>query len=73
LSILGGISDINAKGLHKDGKLDRFLTVVNREWSRVFGDKLAGEDLPFMLPTVTVPTKILGDFTSCTTSSFSSK
>ncbi len=42
----------------------RFYEVVDREWSRVFVD-LKGETLPLALPTATVPSEVLGDFTLC--------
>jgi hypothetical protein len=58
-------------GLHDDviqlmSHNGRFLTVVEREYSLAFGSSLAGEDLPYGLPTSYIPTNILGNFTSCT-------
>ena len=44
----------------------RFYDVVDREWSRVF-PSLEGEWLPFALPSATIPTAPLGDFTQCQT------
>ena len=45
------------------GSYDRFVEVVDREWTRVF-PTLKGEDLPFCLPTASVP-KGVSDFTLC--------
>jgi len=64
LGMLGGFSAITAAGLKEEGKYDRFYYIVEREWSRVF-TSLSGENLPFALPTATIPHTTLGDFTNC--------
>ena len=65
LSMLGGLQDINAKILQKQGMFGRFYQVVTTEWSRVF-PVLYGEDLDFQLPTATIPANY-ADFSTCTT------
>jgi hypothetical protein len=62
--MVGGVYDIVERGLHADGTYDRFHEVVHREWSRVF-PHLSGEELPFMLPSATIPVNNLPDFTTC--------
>lgn len=45
----------------------RFQHVVHREYSRVFGHPrdLAGQHIPYGLPTAQIPTDVLGDFSAC--------
>lgn len=49
--------------LKEQNKFSRFSDVVNREYSLKF-PTLLGEDIPFGLPTKSVPS-VLPDFTDC--------
>eukprot|EP00708_Paratrimastix_pyriformis_P006776 GAFH01006178.1.p4 GENE.GAFH01006178.1~~GAFH01006178.1.p4 ORF type:complete len:101 (-),score=34.85 GAFH01006178.1:171-473(-) len=49
-----------------EGHYGRFVSVLNREWSLVFGSgPLRGEDVPIALPTAKVPKDTLRDFANC--------
>lgn len=72
VALLGGVVDIVQRGLEKMGQLQPLISVIDREWSRVFfpngtaATKLPGEELPFHGPPADkyVPRNAL-DFTSC--------
>lgn len=67
VAMIGGVSDIVERGMRKDGTFDRFASVIDREWSRVF-TQLNGEDIPFATPTSRIPTVgvPIKDFPTCT-------
>ncbi len=66
VGLLGGVGHIVQKAMREDGMWERFHTVLEREYSLAFGDApLPGEDLAYALPTITIPTAPLGNFTSC--------
>ena len=67
VSLAGGLAQVTLQALIQDGYYARFQYVVNREYSLVFGDGLAGLDLDYGIPSVQVPVNILGDFTACQT------
>ena len=57
--------------LQRERLYERFYNITETEWSRVFGSKpLLGEDLPWSLPTVSIPRSSDGlpDFTQCRSS-----
>lgn len=80
VALNGGIGDIVSAGLnatsvdrtqHVDldddvhSNLDLFVSVLDREWSRVF-DGMVGEDLDFVLPNTAFPNPLgLDEFPSC--------
>lgn len=60
--------DATRQILRNDGTYDRFYDLTESEWSRVFGaDPLLGEDIPWYLPSVSLPRSSNGlpDFTQC--------
>lgn len=60
--------DVARQILQNDEKYDRFYDITETEWSRVFGsNQLLGEDLPWYLPSVSLPRTSDGlpDFTQC--------
>jgi len=64
VAMLGGIAPITEQVMRNDNVFDRFYTIVDREWSRVFTN-LEGEDIPFAMPIgLTIPSD-LGDFNTC--------
>ena len=65
LGFAGGVSDIVRDAMQARGWYDRFVTVTEREHALAFKDGLVGEDIPFALPLVRVPTQPLGNFTAC--------
>lgn len=40
LAMLGGLQDIVKQRMIKDNVYDKFIKVVDQEWTRVFGDKV---------------------------------
>lgn len=64
VSMLGGISNITQEVMKKDNVYDRFYSVIDREWSRVF-DTLEGEDVPFGIPISMSIQSDFGDFSTC--------
>ena len=68
MSLSGGLGEVTRQRMQLDGYYDRFAEVVEREYTLAFGTVLAGEDLEYGLPTASIPTNILGDFTTCTSS-----
>lgn len=61
--------DVSREILQQDGNYDRFYDITNTEWSLVFGTtELLGEDLPWYLPSVSLPHSGLPDFTQCRSS-----
>lgn len=70
LAALGGTAHLAAAYMNAtDGLLDKFTTVVDREWALVFEPvmqhgMLPGEDLPFHVPTAMIP-RAVPDFTTC--------
>jgi hypothetical protein len=67
LGMLGGVHQINGKGLVAEDKFDRFYKVITREWNLKF-PVLSGENLPFLLPEVQIPRNKLPDFPTCDSS-----
>ena len=67
-AMLGGAGDINRDALIEDGKYDRFISIIEKEWSHVF-TQLNGEEYGYALPTVSIPQGHLADFTTCSSSS----
>ncbi len=68
LGMLGGVGNLVAQKLKREidgtyeSSFDRFVYVVNREYSKVFGnDVLPGSDIPIQLPQKQVPT-VLSDW-----------
>ncbi|KAG4066804.1 hypothetical protein HA402_012871 [Bradysia odoriphaga] len=58
--------DVSRGILQSDGNYNRFYEITQTEWSRVFGStELLGEDLPWYLPSVSLPHNGLPDFTQC--------
>ncbi len=66
---VGGIADINAAILEEMGLLDRLVTKIEFEWSRVFPLPLSGEELEYLRPGETRVPDILPDFTTCSPTS----
>ena len=70
VAAMQGVADMNRRYLHRLGKLQEFVDVVQYEWGRLFANHTAGplpgEELPLRLPDTTrsVPT-LLPDFTTC--------
>jgi len=62
-ALVGGCSDISASGLKRDGKYDRFYSIVEKEWGLIFPE-LRREDREFGLPVAPVPSTV-PDFTQC--------
>lgn len=73
LGIMGGLGDYNAKKLSFESKLNKFLTIVKREYSLVFTD-VQGIDAPYAYPEVGFPTGngIKEDFVICRVNKFGS-
>lgn len=67
-AMLGGITQLTGTFMAKDGVLERFQYVAQREYIREFPE-LNGEDIPFALPPSQIPTNALQDFTLCEKSS----
>ena len=67
VAILGGVADLVASKMSRDGVYDRFINRLTYEYGLVFGNiTLAGENVALCLPNATVPvTGNLTDFTSC--------
>ena len=62
--------DVTREILRRNQTYDRFISITDYEWTRVFGSKpLRGENLPWSLPTVKIPRSADGlpDFTQCRT------
>lgn len=58
--------DVARQILQNEGHYDRFYDITESEWSRVFGEnQLLGEDIPWYLPSVSLPHNGLSDFTQC--------
>jgi len=64
-AMLGGIRNLTQAFLINDGLYERFGFVVNREYSLKF-PIILGEEIPFALPTATLPVDYLGYFPDCT-------
>ncbi len=63
--------DVSRDILKTDGQYDRFYDITHDEWNRVFGSsQLLGEDLPWYLPSVSLPRNGLPDFTECRSNSY---
>lgn len=64
--LLGGVTSLVRPKLKKDGVYNEFISVVEREWGAVFGNKLPlrGEQLAYCLPNAEVP-ELLKDFMTC--------
>eukprot|EP01102_Stenamoeba_stenopodia_P001672 TRINITY_DN11510_c0_g1_i1.p1 TRINITY_DN11510_c0_g1~~TRINITY_DN11510_c0_g1_i1.p1 ORF type:complete len:553 (+),score=122.93 TRINITY_DN11510_c0_g1_i1:63-1661(+) len=65
LAMAGGITNLTRTALQMDGKYDRFYSVVDTVWTAKF-PSLNGEELPFALPTATIPMVSPTDFPTCT-------
>ncbi|KND90713.1 hypothetical protein TOPH_04646 [Tolypocladium ophioglossoides CBS 100239] len=64
VALLGGVGDLVRDKLKTDGKYSEFISVTEREYSRVFKD-LKGEHVELCLPQEVVPDAGLDDFTLC--------
>jgi hypothetical protein len=64
LAMLGGISQYVREGLIKEGRYDRFYSIVDREWRRAF-PTIRGTTLLLILPNATIVSDRLSDFTLC--------
>lgn len=64
---MGGVADLAARGLKNAGLYESFVEVTQRVYSVSFlADKpLAGVDVPFALPTSTIPPHTLAPFARC--------
>ena len=63
ISIMGGLSDIISKKLRKTNAYEKFINIINKEWSLKL-KTLKGEEIGFALPSVTFP-KGREDFVTC--------
>eukprot|EP00026_Physarum_polycephalum_P015640 Phypoly_transcript_16365.p1 GENE.Phypoly_transcript_16365~~Phypoly_transcript_16365.p1 ORF type:complete len:101 (+),score=4.45 Phypoly_transcript_16365:560-862(+) len=68
-ALLGGIPKLTSTFMAKDGVLERFQYIAQREYSRVF-PTLQGENIPFALPANQIPTNVLTDFTTCNSNDY---
>ncbi|KAM3511729.1 hypothetical protein MY11210_004619 [Beauveria gryllotalpidicola] len=64
VSLLGGVGDLVRRKMKIDGIYHDFISIANREYSRVFHE-LKGEDVELCLPKQRVPTASLEDFSLC--------
>ncbi|KAK3181672.1 hypothetical protein K4F52_007050 [Lecanicillium sp. MT-2017a] len=64
VSLLGGVADLVRPKMKADRIYKEFITVANREYSRVFKN-IKGEDIDLCLPDAKVPDAGLDDFTQC--------
>jgi len=65
-AIVGGCVDLVRDGLKFDNKYDRFIEVINKEWTYKFGDKpLYGDQLPYVPPLDLAIPHVLSDFNDC--------
>lgn len=64
-ALLGGVGKYTKLKMKKDGIYDEFVRVTQREYERVFGYNLEGEDVKLCLPTFQVPVVDVTDFTTC--------
>jgi len=66
LAVLGGISNLTSEALQQQYIVQyrRFMMIVKREYSMAF-PTLDGTDIELALPTVSIPTNIMGYFTGC--------
>ena len=62
LGLLGGIGPLVESGLEEEGKLSKFVEVVNKEWGRVFNSSLS---IGFSLPTKPMNRTVHTEFTGC--------
>jgi hypothetical protein len=63
-ALLGGVRDLVRQGLKKEGLYKTFISITEREYSRVFKN-LKGEHIGLCLPAESIPDAGLVDFTSC--------
>ncbi|XP_044718999.1 GPI anchored protein [Hirsutella rhossiliensis] len=64
VALLGGVGDLVRGKLKVDGAYEEFISVTQREYSRVF-KQLKGEDIALCLPRDALPAGSLEDFTQC--------
>ncbi|KAF2095699.1 putative GPI anchored protein [Rhizodiscina lignyota] len=64
-ALLGGVAKYSKMKMHKDGIYDEFVKITQREYGRVFGNTLKGENIRLCLPTFSVPVVNVSDFTTC--------
>ncbi|OIW24776.1 putative GPI anchored protein [Coniochaeta ligniaria NRRL 30616] len=63
-ALLGGVQDLVRQGLRKEGLYNLFISITQREYSRVFKN-LKGENIDLCLPEESIPDAGLVDFTLC--------
>jgi hypothetical protein len=68
VALLGGVGDFVREGLKKEGRYGEFKYVLQREYGRVFGKHLAGEDVELCLPDFQTPVGSAVDFEMCASS-----
>jgi hypothetical protein len=69
VAMLGGVSHLTTRGLKRDGKYERFVQVVQREWTRAY-PSIKGRSATVQPPVATFPASPkIQDFTTCTASS----
>lgn len=66
VAFLGGITDMVATYMQRDGILQQFINVVDSEWAKAFPNLLSGSKVDFYLPSAFLPqSSTFEDFTSC--------
>lgn len=66
IALLGGVGDFTRAKMKKDGIYKEFVAITQREYGRVFGERLKGENVKLCLPEFKMPVANVTDFTSCT-------
>lgn len=64
-AILGGVSDFTRKKMQKDNVYNDFKTILDKEYTAVFGNQLKGENVDLCLPNFQIPNATVSDFTMC--------
>lgn len=64
-ALLGGVSGLVREKMKQDGIYREFLKIIGREYGRVFGGALHGEDVKLCLPNFKVPVVNVTDYPSC--------
>ena len=65
-ALLGGVGGLVGQKMKREGVYGEFVKITTREYGRVFGGGLQGENVDLCLPQVQVPVvKGVKDFTAC--------
>ena len=64
-ALLGGVTALVRAKMKQDKIYHDFITITTREYGRVFGNKLQGEDVQLCLPNFQVPVVNVTDFPTC--------